>query len=105
MCRSAPTKRLASFQYLVHSILELAFERGFGMGRTGENYVRLVGGDLVSSIITDTPSMRIEVLRRETVGRMYWHFRQPELSLFWFGKGAERLRATIDGRPVERRFP
>ena len=74
------------------------------MGNVGENYVRLVGGDLVSSVITDTPSMRIEVLRRETVGRMHWHFRQPELSLFWFGKGAERLRATIDGRPVERRF-
>jgi AraC family transcriptional regulator len=36
---------------------------------------------------------------------MHWHFRQPELSLFWFGKGAERLRATIDGRPIERRFP
>jgi AraC family transcriptional regulator len=71
----------------VHSILELTFERGFGMGSIGENYVRLVGGDLVSSIITDTPSMRIEVLRRETVGRMHWHFRQPELSLFWFGKG------------------
>ncbi|MBR1130921.1 AraC family transcriptional regulator [Bradyrhizobium iriomotense] len=74
------------------------------MGTIGQDYVRLVGGDLVSSIITDTPSMRIEILRRETVGRMHWHFRQPELSLFWFGKGAERLRATIDGRPVERRF-
>lgn len=74
------------------------------MGQAGESYVRSVGGDLVSSVITDTPSMRIEVLRRETVGRMHWHFRQPELSLFWFGKGAERLRATIDGRPVERRF-
>ncbi|MDA9433710.1 helix-turn-helix domain-containing protein [Bradyrhizobium sp. CCBAU 51627] len=75
------------------------------METIGDNYVRLVGGDLVSSIITNTPSMRIEILRRETVGRMHWHFRQPELSLFWFGKGAERLRATIDGRPVERRFP
>jgi len=74
------------------------------MGSVGAQYVRLVGGDLVSSIITDTPTMRIEVLRRETVGRMHWHFRQPELSLFWFGKGAERLRATIDGRPVERQF-
>jgi len=46
----------------------------------------LVGGDLVSSIITDTPTMRIEVLRRETVGACM-AFRQPELSLFWFGKG------------------
>ncbi len=78
--------------------------RGFDMGQAGENYVRLVGGDLVSSVITDTPSMRIEVLRRETVGRMHWHFRQPELSLFWFGKGAARLRAKIDGRPIERPF-
>jgi len=24
---------------------------------------------------------------------MHWHFRQPELSLFWFAKGAERLRS------------
>src|ERR1700688_1637862 len=98
------TTKLDSLPRLVHSILELTFERGFGMGSVGDNYVRLVGGDLVSSIITDTPTMRIEVLRRETVGRMHWHFRQPELSLFWFGKGAERLRATIDGRPVERQF-
>jgi AraC family transcriptional regulator len=74
------------------------------MGSVGDSYVRLVGGDLVSSVITDTPTMRIEVLRRETAGRMHWHFRQPELSLFWFGRGAERLRATIDGHPVERRF-
>lgn len=70
------------------------------MGRTNQNYVREVGGDLVSSVITDTSSMRIEVLRRECVGRMHWHFKQPELSLFWFAKGAERLRANIDGRPV-----
>ena len=56
-------------------------------------------------LITDTTSMRIEVLRRETVGRMHWHFRQPELSLFWFAKGAERLRATIDGRSVNCTFP
>ena len=74
------------------------------MGSVSKDYVRLVGGDLVSSVITDTPSMRIEVLRRETVGRMHWHFRQPELSLFWFGKGAARLRAKIDGRPIERAF-
>src|SRR3981189_1575254 len=75
------------------------------MGSVGETSVGLVGGDLVSSIITETPSMRIEVLRRETVGRMHWHFRQPELSLFWFAKGAERLRATIDGRSVNCTFP
>src|SRR5258708_33791184 len=75
------------------------------MGQAGEKYVRSVGGELVSSLITDTTSMRIEVLRRETVGRMHWHFRQPELSLFWFTKGAERLRAQIDGRSVNCTFP
>jgi AraC family transcriptional regulator len=75
------------------------------MGQAGEKYVRSVGGELVSSLITDTTSMRIEVLRRETAGRMHWHFRQPELCLFWFAKGAERLRATIDGRSVNCTFP
>jgi AraC family transcriptional regulator len=75
------------------------------MAQAVEKYVRSVGGDLVSSFITDTNIMRIEVLRRETAGRMHWHFRQPELSLFWFTKGAERLRATIDGRPVNCAFP
>src|SRR5260370_27755776 len=75
------------------------------MGQTGENYVSSVGGEVVSSLITDTTSMRIEVLRRETAGRMHWHFRQPELCLFLFAKGAERLRATIDGRSVNCTFP
>jgi AraC family transcriptional regulator len=49
--------------------------------------------------------MRIEVLRRECKGRMHWHFRQPELALFWFAKGAERLHATIEGREVSCLFP
>lgn len=75
------------------------------MGQAGEKYVRVVGGNLVSSIITDTTSMRIEVLRRECRGRMHWHFRQPELSLFWFAKGAGRLRANVDGRPINCTFP
>ena len=75
------------------------------MGQAGrEKYVRNVGGDLVSSVITDTPAIRIEMLRRETAGKMHWHFRQPELSLFCFNKGAVRLKATVDGRAVNRQF-
>lgn len=75
------------------------------MGQAGrEKYVRSVGGDLVSSVITDTPAIRIEMLRRETAGKMHWHFRQPELSLFCFNKGAVRLKATVDGRAVNRQF-
>jgi AraC family transcriptional regulator len=69
-----------------------------------ERYVRLVGGDLVSSLITSTRTMRVEILRRETPSRMLWHFRQPELTLFWFRAGCEALHATIDGRPVSYRF-
>jgi AraC family transcriptional regulator len=75
------------------------------MGQPAEKYVRSVGGDLVSSRIAHTPCLRVEILRRQSGGRMHWHFRQPELSLFWFAKGAERLRATIDGRPVNCSFP
>lgn len=35
---------------------------------------------------------------------MDWHFRQPELALFWFGKGCSQLRARVDGRPVDHEF-
>jgi len=74
------------------------------MGQSS-NFVRSVGGELVASAITNASSMRIEVLRRECKGRMHWHFRQPELALFWFAKGAERLNATIEGHQVSCRFP
>jgi AraC family transcriptional regulator len=74
------------------------------MGQSS-NFVRSVGGDLVSSAITNASSMRIEVLRRECKGRMHWHFRQPELALFWFARGAERLNATIEGHQVSCLFP
>jgi AraC family transcriptional regulator len=69
-----------------------------------ERYVRLVGGDLVSSAITDTKTMRIENLRRVSRPKMHWHFRQRELTLFWFRRGCDSLRATIDGRSVEYSF-
>ncbi|MDB5653234.1 MAG: hypothetical protein JWQ94_847 [Tardiphaga sp.] len=68
------------------------------------SFVRSVGGDLVSSTITNTSSVRIEILRRETTGRMHWHFRQPELSLFMFSKGVMSLDATVDGRQTTRPF-
>jgi AraC family transcriptional regulator len=67
-------------------------------------YIRLVGGDLVSSTITDTDTMRIEVLRRQSKPKMEWHFRQPEVTLFWFRNGAEDLRGSVDGRTGSFRF-
>ena len=67
-------------------------------------FVRHVGGDLVSSVITNTEMMRIEVLRRLSKPRMEWHFRQPEVTLFWFRDGAEDLQGTVNGRGVAHRF-
>jgi AraC family transcriptional regulator len=67
-------------------------------------YVRLVGGNLVSSTITDTDTMRIEVLRRLSKPKMEWHFRQPEVTLFWFRNGAEDLHGSVDGHSGSYRF-
>jgi AraC family transcriptional regulator len=76
------------------------------MGSFGANsqYIRSVGGEIVSSVITDTVTMRIENLKRVSRPMMHWHFRQPQLALFWFRKGCERLRATIDGQTVDHVF-
>jgi AraC family transcriptional regulator len=64
-------------------------------------YVRsAVGGDVLSSLVTETACIRIETIRRRSVGKLHWHFRQPELCLFWFGGGAEQLNARVDGRVV-----
>jgi AraC family transcriptional regulator len=71
---------------------------------TTQRYVRSVSGRLVSSQITDTGSMRIEILKRTSRPKLQWHFRQPELALFWFRKGCATLRATVDGRPINRSF-
>jgi AraC family transcriptional regulator len=71
---------------------------------TTQRYVRSVSGKLVSSQITDTPSMRIEILKRTSRPKLQWHFRQPEFTLFWFRKGCATFRATVDGRPIDRSF-
>lgn len=68
------------------------------------SFVRMVGGDLVSSRITNTDTMRIEVLRRVSRPKMEWHFRQPEVALFWFRHGAENLRGMIDGCSAAHHF-
>lgn len=67
-------------------------------------YVRQVGGELVSSVITKSRPIRVELLSRTSRPRMNWHFRQPELTLFWFRKGCSRLQATINGRSVDHEF-
>jgi AraC family transcriptional regulator len=106
---------LANPRQIKHSVSEL---RQFGcptedagleeetmeFGHAPTRFVRLVGGDLVSSSITNTETMRIEVLRRVSKPRMEWHFRQPEVTLFWFRNGAQDLRGTVDGRNVAHQF-
>lgn len=67
-------------------------------------FVRQVGGELVSSVIARSKPIRVELLSRTSRPRMNWHFRQPELTLFWFRNGCSRLRAAINGRPVEYEF-
>jgi len=79
-------------------------EEGMAELHASNSFVRLVGGDLVSSRITNTDTMRIEVLRRVSRPKMEWHFRQPEVTLFWFRQGAENLQGTIDGCNVAHRF-
>jgi len=71
---------------------------------TTQRYVRSVSGKLISSQITDTESMRIEILKRTSRPKLQWHFRQPEFTLFWFRKGCATLRATVDGRPIDCSF-
>jgi AraC family transcriptional regulator len=61
-----------------------------------QRYVRSVSGKLVSSQITDAASMRIEIMKRTSRPKLQWHFRQPELTLFWFRKGCAKLRATVN---------
>ena len=48
-----------------------------------ERFVRKVGGELVSSVIARSEPIRVELLSRTSRPRMNWHFRQPELTLFW----------------------
>ncbi|MBR0893796.1 helix-turn-helix transcriptional regulator [Bradyrhizobium tropiciagri] len=69
-----------------------------------ERFVRQVGGELVSSVIARSKPIRVELLSRTSRPRMNWHFRQPELTLFWFRNGCSRLQAKINGRPVEYEF-
>jgi AraC family transcriptional regulator len=71
---------------------------------TTQSFVRSVSGKLVSSRITDIGSLRIEMLKRTSRPKLQWHFRQPELALFWFRKGCATFRGTVDGRPISCSF-
>lgn len=61
--------------------------------------IRIVGGELISSTVAVSSSIRVEVLRRSSPERVYWHFRQPKPALVWFRRGVQRSRLSAEGRP------
>jgi hypothetical protein len=61
-------------------------------GLSGGKFVRLVGGRIKSSVVTEAPGVRIETIYRVADGPWYWHFRQPEACLFWYKSVPERDR-------------
>jgi AraC family transcriptional regulator len=74
-------------------------------GLSGDNFVRLVGGRIKSSVVTEAPGVRIESIHRVADGPWHWHFRQPEVCLFWCKSVPEGLNATIDGRQTTCDYP
>ncbi|WP_161489451.1 helix-turn-helix domain-containing protein [Sulfitobacter sp. EhC04] len=66
--------------------------------------IRNVGGTVRSTDVLATDSVRIEYIRRDSEGDFRWHFRNPQMCLFWFQEGAKMLCATISGKPVEKAF-
>lgn len=74
------------------------------MPTSSESFVRIVGGHVTSAVVYNTPSIRIERFRRDVAGRVQWHFKQPELALFMYGRGARNLHGRMDGRPFDQTF-
>lgn len=69
-----------------------------------DDYVRIVGGRVLSNSVIHTPSIRIESFRRDVSTRVQWHFRQPQLALFLYRKGTRKLRGTMDGAAFDHAF-
>lgn len=63
--------------------------------------MRSVGGQLIDEIVATSESSRIEIIRRDTAGVMFWEFEQPTLVLLWLRSGFKRANLRIDGRPVD----
>ena len=71
---------------------------------TTTEHRRVVSGELVSSVVAQATSMRLEMLRRRSGGRISWSFCQPQLALFWFRQGVGRVQLKIDGSSVNARL-
>ncbi len=76
------------------------------MGGVAENaeFIRIVGGRVLSNTVVSTPVIRIESFRRDVSKRVQWHFKQPELALFFYRRGARKLRGKMDGRSFDQQL-
>jgi AraC family transcriptional regulator len=72
--------------------------------KSSESFVRIVGGRVTSTVVHSTPLIRIESFRRDVARRVQWHFKQPELALFMYGRGARNLHGRMDGKPFDQTF-
>lgn len=76
------------------------------MGSVAGNgeFIRIVGGRVLSNTVVRTPVIRIESFRRDVSKRVQWHFKQPELALFFYRRGARKLRGKMDGRSFDQQL-
>ncbi len=70
---------------------------GFDIEQTNsKDYVREIGGDLLSCDIAQTDVLRFERLTRRFNGAVHWHFKQPRLALLRHGPGVTS-ELVVDG--------
>lgn len=62
-----------------------------------EGYYRQVDGTVSLMEVKSAPSVRLELLSRQSEEPIAWRFRQPGLSLFWWDVGFQRYSMEIDG--------
>ncbi|MGM4907260.1 helix-turn-helix domain-containing protein [Tardiphaga sp. 866_E4_N2_1] len=76
------------------------------MSNVSENgeFIRIVGGRVLSNTVVRTPVIRIESFRRDVSKQVQWHFKQPELALFFYRRGARKLRGKMDGKSFDQQL-
>jgi AraC family transcriptional regulator len=62
----------------------------------------MVTGDLVRQTVACAGTVRTELLQRHSERRISWHFRQPQLALFWFHRGIRSMELRTSDRQYHR---
>lgn len=68
------------------------------------DFIRIVGGRVLSNAVVRTPVIRIESFRRHVSKHVQWHFKQPELALFFYRRGTRSLRGKMNGTSFDQQF-